>query len=97
MNDYNINVKLNEVMTAINDVKSEIDIIKKTVKSEEDLWDGSDIIRNWKVSERTLAEWRRKKMIGYVQIHKKIFYPRESREQFLKVNYFNNNKGGLNE
>ena len=86
MNDYNINVRVNEVITAINAVKSEIDILKKTVKSEDDLWDGSDIIRNWKVSERTLADWRRKKMIGYVQINKKIFYPRNEREDFLRSN-----------
>jgi hypothetical protein len=50
------------------------------------LWDSSDIIRNWKVSERTLADWRKKKMIGYVQINKKIFYPRTSRERFISEN-----------
>ena len=84
MNDYTLNVRLSEMTSAINAVKNDIDTIKKTIKPEDDLWDGSDIVRHWKISDRTLADWRAKKMIGYIQINKKIFYPREARELFLK-------------
>ena len=86
MNDYNINVKFNEVITAISAVKDDVESLKKTVKSDEDLWDGSDIIRNWKVSERTLASWRSNGLISYVQVNGKIWYPRIERENFLLNN-----------
>lgn len=86
VNDYLLNVKLSEMTSAINAVKSDIDTIKKTIKSDDELWDGSDIIRNWHVSGRTLASWRKKKIIGYVQINKKIFYPKQVRERFINDN-----------
>jgi len=86
MNDYVINTKLSEMNSAINGIKADIESIRQIVKPENELWDSSDIIRNWKVSERTLAEWRRRKMIGYVQISKKIYYPREERDKFLQEN-----------
>jgi hypothetical protein len=86
VNEYLLNVKLSEMTSVINAVKSDIDTIKKTIKSDDDLWDGSDIIRNWHVSERTLADWRKKKIIGYVQINKKIFYPKQLRDRFINDN-----------
>lgn len=86
MYDYNFNVRLGEITSAINEVKSDIDILKKTVKSEDDLWDGSDLVRNWKISERTLASWRSRGMISYVQVNGKIWYPKDARESFLKDN-----------
>ncbi len=85
VNDYLFNLKLGEMASVINSVKEDLDILKKTIKSEDDLWDGSDVVRNWKISERTLASWREKKLIGYIQINKKIFYPKEERELFLKT------------
>jgi hypothetical protein len=86
MNEYVINVRLSEMSEALNAMKRDINVLIKSVKNEEELWDGSDIIRNWKVSERTLSNWRKNKVIGYVQIKKKIYYPREARERFLLEN-----------
>jgi hypothetical protein len=86
MNEYLINVKLGEITSAIKEISNEVDLLKKAIKPEQELWDSTDIIRNWKVSERTLASWRAKKMIGYVQVGKKTYYPREARELFLKQN-----------
>jgi hypothetical protein len=83
MNDYVLSMQLSEMSKAINEVKNDIIVLKNSVKSEEDLWDNSDIVRKWKVSERTLAEWRKNNRIGYVQIKKKIYYPRVAREKFL--------------
>lgn len=91
MNDYIINLKLGEITSAIREISNEVDLLMKAIKPEQELWDSTDIVRNWKVSERTLAEWRRKKMIGFVQIGKKIYYPTEARELFLKLNF---SKGG---
>ena len=39
--------------------------IKAEVKPEQELWDNSDLMRNWKISERTLATWRSKGLIGF--------------------------------
>jgi hypothetical protein len=86
MNDYFLSMQLNEISKAINEFKNDIIVLKNSVKPEEDLWDSSDIVRKWKVSERTLAEWRKMNMIGYVQIKKKIYYPRVAREKFLSEN-----------
>ena len=52
----------------------------------DEMWDNSDLTRNWKVSLRTLAEWRAERKIGYVQIGNKIWYPKEEREFFIKAN-----------
>jgi len=87
MNDYVLNCEFSELKNGQSEIRNQILELISRVKSEEDLWDSSDIIRNWKVSERTLAEWRRKRMIGYVQVNSKIWYPREARDKFLSENY----------
>ena len=61
--------------------------VKGKVKFDYELWDGADIILNWKVSPRTLADWRAKGMIGYIQVGNKIWYPREARELFLNQHF----------
>ena len=74
----------------IDAIKIVVDEIKAVVKPEEELWDNADMIRNWKLSPRTLADWRSKGLIGFVQMGNKIWYSRESRELFLRVNYHKN-------
>ena len=86
MNEYMLNVRLGEMSAVLNAMKRDMEVLKQTVRPEDELWDGSDIVRNWTVSERTLAEWRKNKIIGYVQIKKKIYYPRDAREKFLAEN-----------
>lgn len=66
-------------------IRKELTDIKNDRDCDE-MWDNSDLIRNWKVSLRTLAEWRAEGKIGYVQIGNKIWYPREERELFIKTN-----------
>jgi len=58
----------------------------KNCRDCDEMWDNSDLTRNWKVSIRTLAEWRVEGKIGYVQIGNKIWYPKEERELFIKAN-----------
>jgi hypothetical protein len=86
MIDYETNLRISEIKRSIDGVKESIDKLAMIVKPEEELWDNSDLIRNWKVSERTLATWRKKGIIRYVQVKDKIWYPREAREEFLKQN-----------
>jgi len=92
MDDYLVNVKLSEINRSITEIKKDLDVLKDTVQSDDKLWDGSNIVNNWHVSIRTLADWRKKDLIGYIQINKKIYYPKHFREKFL--NEHSNMKGG---
>lgn len=74
-----------EFLTQIQFIRKELTDIKKSRDCDE-MWDNSDLTRNWKVSLRTLAEWRAEGKIGYVQIGNKIWYPKEERESFIKTN-----------
>lgn len=56
------------------------------VNPKNDMWDDQDMIQNWNMSKRTLADWRAKGLISYVQVGHKIWYPREARELFIVKN-----------
>lgn len=93
-----MNLKFSELFKELKEVKKTLDRVLSNVKPEEDLWDNSDLIKNWKVSERTLADWRKKGLISYVQVQNKIWYPKESRDSFqrafqVKIQL---NNGGMN-
>jgi hypothetical protein len=87
---FDTNVRIAEMQKNIVEVKEGLDRLLEIVKPEEELWDNSDLIRNWKVSERTLADWRRKDLISYVHVGGKIWYTREAREGFLQRNLTHN-------
>jgi hypothetical protein len=76
--------KMNELLVNMHDDVKEL---KALVKPEQELWDNADIIRYWKVSGRTLAEWRAKGLIGFVQVGNKIWYPRIARELFINKHF----------
>ncbi len=63
-----------------------IEVIELKESNNEELWDNSDMMRNWKISLRTLADWRAKGLIDYVQLGSKIWYTNENREAFLERN-----------
>lgn len=86
MNSYEVTLKLSELFKEISDLKSILQNVSKKVNSDEILWDNSDLIRNWKISERTLADWRSKNLISYVQLNGKIWYTRHAREEFVNDN-----------
>lgn len=99
MVSYDTNARISDILKGIEQVIARIEHLIKVVKPEEVLWDNSDIIRNWKVSERLLSSWRSKGLIAYVQVNGKIWYPRESREKFLRdhrVESQENIIGGVN-
>lgn len=74
-----------EILAEIQFLKDAISEFKKS-RIDGDMWDNSDMVRNWNVSLRTLADWRAEGKIGYVQVGNKIWYPRHERELFLKAN-----------
>lgn len=79
------------------DVMFELKQLKQTVRTQNELigklfafvnpknelWDEQDIVHNWKISKRLLADWRAKGIIGFVQVGHKIWYPREARDLFI--------------
>jgi hypothetical protein len=90
MVDFDTNVRIVVIQRKMDEVKECVDRLLEVVKPQEELWDNSDIIRNWKVSERTLATWRKEKLIRFIQVKDKIWYPREAREEFLQRNLITN-------
>ena len=87
MNNYEMNIRFSELLKEVSEVRKILDKLSSLVKPEDELWDNADIIKNWKVSERTLADWRKKGIISYVQVQSKIWYPQYAREGFLKNHY----------
>ncbi len=86
MNEYLLNLKIGGLEKQVDGVTKMLKAIEDRLSVGEKLWNNSDVIRNWGVSERTLASWRSKKMIGHVKVNGKIYYTHEDRERFLKVN-----------
>jgi hypothetical protein len=84
MISYDTNVRISEILKGIEQVMVCVNQLIEVVKPEEELWDNSDLIRNWKVSERTLSSWRCKGLISFIRVNGKIWYPREARENFLR-------------
>lgn len=89
-----MNIKFSELLNEVADLKKTLDILLSIVKPEEDLWDNSDLIRNWKVSDRTLSDWRKNGLISYIQVNGKIWYTKKAREGFLEKHLVKD--GGLN-
>ena len=85
MNNADLSLRVEELSNQINRMMSEIDRLK-SLTTEVDLWDNSDIMRNWKISQRTLATWRANGLIDYVQMGGKIWYTKENRNAFLLSN-----------
>jgi hypothetical protein len=88
MDNHDLDYRLKEVAGALMQLTSEVHDLKINSGMHE-LWDNSDLIRNWKLSPRTLATWRADGMIDYVQAGSKIWYPREARERFITQNFVN--------
>jgi len=88
MLNIDLNYRVRELADMVSLLKSEINELKSFIL-EDGLWDNSDMIRNWKVSKRTLANWRAEGLIDFVQIGSKIWYTKENRESFLARNAVN--------
>jgi hypothetical protein len=81
--DFDFRVK--ELTEKVEQLESTIEVLKAR-STGDDLWDNSDMMLNWKVSQRTLASWRADGLIDYVQVGGKIWYTKENRNNFLMRN-----------
>lgn len=85
MNNVDISFRLKELSDEIKQFAKEFSELKKNNYVDE-LWDNADMVRNWKLSPRTLASWRSEGTIGFVQVGGKIWYTKAIRDEFLKAN-----------
>jgi len=92
MSEYVFGLKLSELERGIFDLRKGVESIKDRITSTDLLWDNSDLVRNWHISPRTLAEWRAKQRIDYVKIGRKIYYSREDRDRFIEKYHVKNVK-----
>jgi hypothetical protein len=86
MSNYDIDYRLREFSESLRQLTKEVSTLKTGFGMNE-MWDNSDLIRNWKISPRTLASWRSDGMIDYVQAGGKIWYPVDARNKFISNNY----------
>lgn len=86
MTEFDSNVRIVEIQKDLTEVSKKVDQLMRILKPDEDLWDNSELCRKWKISERTLATWRKEGLIKFVKVKDKIWYPRTSREEFLSSN-----------
>lgn len=91
MNDYVLKTEFSRLERNQDYIREQLNQLLSLVKPEEDLWDNADIKKHWNVSERTIAEWRSNKLIGYIKVVGKIWYPKSERDEFLKSHSINAN------
>ena len=89
MHEYLINCRMERIEKNQSLIKEQLTDLISVVKPENDLWDNSDMKLNWKVSDRTLAEWRSRGIIGFVKVNGKIWYPKKAREELISQNFIN--------
>ena len=84
MNEYVLSQKLARIEKQVEEVTSMLKTFEEKFAVGEKLWANSDIARNWKVSNRTLASWRKEQRISYIKIGGKIYYTPSNRNEFLE-------------
>lgn len=88
MNNVDVSYRLKELNDEMRKLVSEVNKLRSNI-GENEVWDNADLIKNWKISTRTLASWRAERLIDYVQVGSKIWYTKEARENFLSLNLKN--------
>lgn len=88
MNNVDVSFRLKELNDEIGKLVAEVNKLRNNI-GENEVWDNADLIKNWKISTRTLASWRAEGLIGYVQVGGKIYYTKEMRNEFLRKNTVN--------
>jgi len=86
-----ISQKLARIEKQVDGVIEMLKAIEEKFSKGEKLWDNSEILRNWKVSQRTLATWRKEQRISYIKIGGKIYYTLADRSEFLTKYSINTN------
>lgn len=99
MQSKDINFEISSLQKKMDEVIDKINSVKSIIRPEEELWDNADMIHHYKISSRTLSEWRSKELIRYIQVGSKIWYTLEAREAFnekysVKIKEKDNEKNG---
>lgn len=87
---YEIELHLSEIMKRQIVLEDKLNLVIKEVKPNNDLLDNSDLMKKLKVSERTLAYWRKSGKIKFLKIGGRIYYNQEDINK-LYVSINNNN------
>lgn len=90
MSNTDLAYRVKELADSVNMMKLKIEEMQ-TQQQENEMWDNNDMMRNWKVSLRTLATWRSEGKICYIKNSGKILYSRENRDSFLLKNTISTN------
>jgi hypothetical protein len=83
--NYETNLLFSELFSKLEQLENKLSAVL-SIRLEQDLWDNSELMRNWKISERTLADWRKKGIISYTKVRGKIWYTKCSRDSFINLN-----------
>ncbi len=84
MVSYDIPFRLEILESHILEIESLLNEVREAFSEQDSLYDNSDMIRYFKVSERTLANCRAMGLISYSKIGSKIYYTKEDRDRFLE-------------
>lgn len=85
MIETDVSYRVKELSEKIEVLELKIEELKSRY-AENEMWDNSDMIHNWKISQRTLASWRSDGLIDFIQVGGKIWYTPENRKSFLLRN-----------
>jgi len=96
MVSYDIPFRIEKMSSDLAELKQLVNKLHASLCYQEALWDNSDMIRYFKVSDRTLAYWRSSSLISYRKINGKIYYTKVDREAFLEQHKVNLNDCNLN-
>jgi len=85
---------LSEIEKRLGNVEQEIAEMKKDRGLESQDWDNAELMRNWSISKRTAANYR-KQGLQHFKRGGRVMYSLESREQFVnfgkpKCKFLNN-------
>lgn len=73
--------RLKQLSDRISALEDRILVDTKSIESED--WDTEMLMRKWKISKRTAANYRKQGLVFYKR-GGRVFYTPESRENFLK-------------
>ncbi len=68
----------NDTTNRQNNTKEPEDLLR------EELYDKQDMLFKFKISSRTLQKWRTKKLIEFLKVEGKIYYPKKYVEEMLR-------------
>jgi len=82
--DYEVKLELQRQNKSLVKLLKKVEIIEKKIEPETQLLDGTEVCKQLLISERTLAQWRKDKVIDFVKIGNVVRYTQNSIEEMIK-------------